>query len=278
MRDIFITHLKKKILNMKCFIILTTLLLCFPVSARIDSIFLTDGVKIEIKKEDECYYLLTAGKEKQQLKCIDDNLESDVIIQDFNFDGYKDIAITNSLGMVNNVFYVFLYEHVNAAFKELRIADSATPKSACGDLYNLVVQLDDLSLVSSCRSGPVWYYDTYRYNDQGEIWLYKTTEYQIQNSEIDTFPLYEHTFNQKGEKLDTVAIDFDGKKILWSVTSEKVFLYSSPEETSKTKAYLIHNDKVEILAQKDDWIKIRFASRKGPLIRWLYLPEAIAKS
>ncbi|MFZ3404835.1 hypothetical protein LCG94_16160, partial [Aeromonas salmonicida] len=132
---------------MKVIIIITTLLLCFSISARAESIFITDGVKIEIKKIGECFYLLTAGKEKQQLKCIDDNLESDVIIQDFNFDGYKDIAITNYLGMVNNVFYVFLYEHVNAAFKELKIADLATPKSACGDLYNLVVQLDDLSLV-----------------------------------------------------------------------------------------------------------------------------------
>lgn len=263
---------------MKYFVIISTLLLCFSVSARTESTFITDGVKIEIKKIGECFYLLTAGKEKQQLKCIDDNLESDVIIQDFNFDGYKDIAITNYLGMVNNIFYVFLYDHVNAAFKELKIADSKTPTSACGDLYNLVVQLDSLSLVSSCRSGPVWYYDTYRYNAQDELWLYKTTEYQIQNSEVDTFPLYEHTFNQRGEKLDTVAIDFDGKKILWPVTSEKVFLYSSPEKISKTKAYLIHNDQVEIIEQKDDWVKIRFASRKGPLVRWLYLPDAIAKS
>lgn len=263
---------------MKFLIIITTLLLCFSISARADSTFIIDGVNIEIKKEGECFYLLTAGKEKQRLKCIDDNLESDIIRQDFNFDGYKDIAITNYLGMVNNIFYVFLYDHVKTAFKEVTIADSKEPTSACEDLYNLSVRLDDLSLVSSCRSGPVWYYDTYRYNAQGELWLYKTTEYQIQNAEIDTFPLYEHTFNQKGEKLDTVAIDFDGKKILWPVTSEKAFLYSSPEKTSKTKAYLIHNDKVEILEQKDDWIKIRFASRKGPLVRWLYLPEAIAKS
>lgn len=261
---------------MKYLILVTTLLLCFSVSARADSIFRNNG--IEIEKEGECYYLLTIGQEKQKIKCIDDNLESDVIILDLNFDGYKDIAITNSLGMVNNVFYVFLYDHVSVAFKELKIANPKTSASACGDLYNLAVKLDDLSLVSSCRSGPVWYYDTYRYNAQGAIWLYKTTEYHIQNSEIDTFPLYEHTFNQKGEKLDTVAIDFDGKRILWPVTSEKVFLYSSPEKTSKTKAYLIHNDKVEILEQKDDWIKIRFVSRKGPLIRWLYLPEAIAKS
>ncbi|WP_323972974.1 XAC2610-related protein [Aeromonas hydrophila] len=263
---------------MKYIVIITSLLLCFSISAETNSSYVIDGLKIEIQKENTCYYLLAIGKEKEKLICVDDELQSDIIIKDFNFDGYKDIAITNYLGMVNNAFYVFLYDHVNTAFKELRIADSKTPTSACGDLYNLTVQLDSLSLVSSCRSGPVWYYDSYRYNAQGELWLYKTTEYQIQNSEIDTFPLYEHTFNQKGEKLDTVAIDFDGKKILWSVTSEKAFLYSSPEKTSKTKAYLIHNDKVEILEQKDDWIQIRFASRKGPLVRWLYLPEAIAKS
>lgn len=263
---------------MKNFVIIATLLLCFSVSAETNSSYVIDGVKIEIQKENDCYYLFDTEKEKEKLICVDDELQSDVIIKDFNFDGYKDIAITNSLGMVNTVFYVFFYDHINAAFKELKTANYKMPASSCGGLYNLAVRSEALSLVSSCRSGPVWYYDTYRYNAQGELWLYKTTEYQIQNSEIDTFPLYEHTFNQKGEKLDTVAIDFDGKKILWPVTSEKAFLYSSPEKTSKTKAYLIHNDKVEILEQKDDWIKIRFASRKGHLVRWLYLPEAIAKS
>ncbi|MCF5841392.1 XAC2610-related protein [Aeromonas veronii] len=263
---------------MKYLVIITALLLCFSVSAKTNSSYMIDRVKIEIQKENDCYYLLATGKEKETLICVDDELQSDIIIKDFNFDGYKDIAISSSLGMVNTVFYVFLYDHINAAFKKLKFADYKMPASACGDLYNLAVRLDDLSLVSSCRSGPVWYYDTYEYNPQGELWLYKTTEYQIQNSEIETFPLYEHTFNNKGDKLDTVAIDFDGKKILWPVTSEKVFLYSSPEKTSKTKAYLIHNDKVEILGQKDDWIKIRFASRKGPLIRWIYLPEAIAKN
>ncbi|MGL4782231.1 MAG: XAC2610-related protein [Aeromonas hydrophila] len=248
---------------MKYLVIITSLLLCFSISAKTNSSYVIDGLKFKIQKENDCYYLLAAGKEKEKLICVDDELQSDIIIKDFNFDGYKDIAITNYLGMVNNIFHVFLYDHMNAVFKEIKIANSKTPL-ACEDLYNLAVRLDYLSLVSSCRSGPVWYYDTYRYNAQGELWLYKTTEYQIQNSEIDTFPFYEHTFNQKGGKLDTVAIDFDGKKILWSVTAEK--------------AYLIHNDKVEIIEQKDDWIKIRFASRKGPLVRWLYLPEAIAKS
>jgi hypothetical protein len=263
---------------MKYLIIITALFLCFSVSAKTNSSYMIDGVKIEIQKENDCYYLLAAGKEKEKLICVDDELQSDIIKKDFNFDGYKDIAITNSLGMVNTVFYVFLYDNINTTFKELKFANYTMPTSACGVLYNLAVRSDELSLVSSCRSGPVWYYDTYQYNSQGELWLYKTTEYQIQKPEIETFPLYEHTFNQKGNKLDTIAIDFDGKKILWPVTSEKVFLYSSPEKTSKTKAYLIHNDKVEILEQKEDWIKIRFTSRKGPLVRWLYLPEAIAKS
>ena len=94
---------------MKLLIIITTLLLCFSISAKADATFIIDGVKIDIKKEGECFYLMTAGKEKQQLKCIDDNLESDIVIQDFNFDGYKDIAITNYLGMV---IMLFMYSYM----------------------------------------------------------------------------------------------------------------------------------------------------------------------
>ncbi|BDC83206.1 XAC2610-related protein [Aeromonas hydrophila] len=136
---------------MKLLIIITTLLLCFSISAKADATFIIDGVKVNIKKEGECFYLMTAGKEKQQLKCIDDNLESDIVIQDFNFDGYKDIVITNYLSMVNNIFHVFLYDHMNATFKELKFADSKTPTSACEDLYNLSVRLDDLSAICILR-------------------------------------------------------------------------------------------------------------------------------
>ncbi|MGL5469520.1 MAG: XAC2610-related protein, partial [Shewanella sp.] len=104
---------------MKYLVIITALLLCFSVSAKTNSSYMISGVKIEIQKENDCYYLLAAGKEKETLICVDDELQSDIIIKDFNFDGYKDIAISSSLGMVNTVFYVFLYDHINAAFKKL---------------------------------------------------------------------------------------------------------------------------------------------------------------
>lgn len=260
---------------MNVFISIILFLFFFPVYAKtLKTLPLVDGKQVSIVKEKECYYWHKDEGNKKPLACVDDELESGFTIKDYNFDGYQDISIYNALGMVNNIYYIFIYDYKSKEFRKIKIANPTKPISACGEFYNLDVQPKTLTLFSTCRSGPVWYYDVYRYNDQGELWLYKTTEYQIQNSEIDTFPLYEITFNQNGEQLDKVAIDFDGKKFIWSIKAEKVFLYFSPEKKSKTKAYLIRNDKVEILAQKDDWIQISYASRKGPLVSWLSLVEA----
>ncbi len=116
-------------------------------------------------------------------------------------------------------FLSFLYAPCETQhLKSQKIADSnisnILPKTIS---TTLLFQLDSLSLVSSCRSGLCMVLRHLPYNAKGEHSSYKTQQqYQIQNSEIDTFSfIAAHLIRRK--KLDTVAIDFDGKKILWPI-------------------------------------------------------------
>ena len=140
---------------MKYLVIITALLLCFSVSAKTNSSYMIDGVKIEIQKENDCYYLLATGKEKETLICVDDELQSDIIIKDFNFDGYKDIAISSSLGMVNTVFYVFLYDHINVAFKKLKFADYKMPPLPVG--ISITLQFEQTLFLWLVLAAPALY-------------------------------------------------------------------------------------------------------------------------
>jgi len=47
-----------------------------------------------------------------------------------------------------------------------------------------------------------------------------------------------------------------------------------PSSASRTRAYLIEGDVCEVLEQQGNWLLIRYASRKGPLQRWVSLDEA----
>ncbi|WP_031520944.1 hypothetical protein [Siccibacter colletis] len=53
---------------------------------------------------------------------------------------------------------------------------------------------------------------------------------------------------------------------------KKTFLYSLPDESSKTKAYLIEGDKIKVIqfSKNDQWINVGYVTSKGaPLIAWI---------
>lgn len=53
---------------------------------------------------------------------------------------------------------------------------------------------------------------------------------------------------------------------------KKTFLYSLPDESSKTKAYLIEGDKIKVIqfSKNNQWINVGYVTSKGaPLIAWI---------
>lgn len=57
-----------------------------------------------------------------------------------------------------------------------------------------------------------------------------------------------------------------------SINVSKSYLYSSPDENSITKAYLVAGDKVKIIqfSQSKKWVEVGYVSPKGkPLVKWV---------
>ncbi|MBX8547853.1 hypothetical protein K5D56_23430 [Pseudomonas cichorii] len=72
------------------------------------------------------------------------------------------------------------------------------------------------------------------------------------------------------------ALMLAGGEITTSVSSEKIFLYSEPSESSKTKGYLISGDEVRILEYKNGFLKISYKMKNGNyLIRWISISSVI---
>lgn len=86
----------------------------------------------------------------------------DYALGDYNFDGHRNVAVTITQGMVNEVYQVYLYDPATRRFTPLRAPSGKARQGSCGDLTNLEAKPAERTLYSSCRSGPVWYSDAYR--------------------------------------------------------------------------------------------------------------------
>lgn len=85
-----------------------------------------------------------------------------VIIADFNFDGYSDLAVLDGIGYngVNMFYRIYLWEKGRLRFREIKTAIS-----------NPVLYKDSSLIISAQRSGPRWYQTLFRVVN-GEVYRY----------------------------------------------------------------------------------------------------------
>jgi hypothetical protein len=184
-----------------------------------------------------------------------------LIIDDFNFDGRMDIAV-NDRGygyMGVNIFQtIYIYDHKTGRFtKALETA-------------NVEVDRHGKQLLSSHKSGPRWDHITYRFKD-GRPFVYK----QAVALGNDLFKVV--VTPSAGMQAQSYILDEtdDGNNVFRpakrKITVKRAVLYSRPQKTAETRAYLIAGDEVEILAvagDLDEWFKIHYQG-KAPLVRWI---------
>ncbi|MDR2238805.1 MAG: hypothetical protein LBE92_22040 [Chryseobacterium sp.] len=91
------------------------------------------------------------------------------IIEDYNFDGYDDVAFSvPDAGMgVYRMFTVYLYDPEVKRFIRLKEPDYS--RSSCTCLCDVTVDKKRKLLETGCRGGASWHKDTYRYDKNGTL-------------------------------------------------------------------------------------------------------------
>ncbi len=254
-------------------LLLPTLALADPASFEPEP-----GQHAQVQQRDERYFLQQPDGSSLELSVPEGNdAEAPSFAnEDYDFDGHPDLAISVPVGMVNSAYHVYLYRPTLRRFEQLQMPSALMERANCSWLSELQSDNEERALYSHCRSGPRWYYDAYRFDESGAPWLYKTLHLN-QGHDPDLpvfFPVFEKTLDPLGRIVASRALDDDQQPQTWAVPNARLYLHERPDGASRTRAYLIEGDVCEVLDQQGNWLLIRYASRKGPLQRWVSLAAA----
>lgn len=247
--------------------------------AELPSLEPQPGLHAQVLQQGERYFMQQPDGSRLELAIPEGNdVEAPSFdVDDYDFDGHPDLAIRVPVGMVNSVYSLYLYRPALRRFELLLMPPTLLDRANCSELSELQPRQDERALYSHCRSGPRWYYDAYRFDDSGTPWLYKTLQVSNdygQNYPYVFFPIFEKTLDPQGKVVASRALDDDDQPLTWTVPTPRLYLHERPDEASRSKAYLIQGDACEVLDQRENWLLIRYASRKGPIERWVSLDEA----
>ncbi|MFS4470840.1 XAC2610-related protein [Chryseobacterium sp. T20] len=98
------------------------------------------------------------------------------IIEDYNFDGYDDIAFSvpdDGMG-VYRMFEIYLYNPQSKRFEKLKEPDFS--RSSCSCLCDVTVEKEKKFLITGCRGGARWHQDVYRFGKNGILEWISTKE------------------------------------------------------------------------------------------------------
>lgn len=197
-----------------------------------------------------------------------DGIKYIALTNDFNFDGAQDLAILESSGYggVNAFYQLFLWDQQTKDFKVF------------GDtVSNPEVDAQQQVLTTSSRSGPMWYTTKYKLG-QGE--LYPAVEWEPIT--VNDGNWQRLTFkNPQGKVIGHKVVNSQdeqsgdaGDNLPFAVATIKVkkaALYDKPNDSAKTKMYLVKKDAVTLLdwqATEGDpytgegWFLVRFEGKK----------------
>lgn len=205
---------------------------------------------------------------------------------DYNFDGYQDLIASTPLGQVNEGNRVYLYVPATGDFQELVWPD--TPEATCGGFWSLSPQPATRTLASSCRSGPMWYSDFYRY-DGARLYLYRS----MSMAGIDAAQLAPFLRLDAPDEADLLVVwsswDAAGERqeqAIWNalepppegvplhgagavVVPARLPLYRTAGEATTTR-YLVKGDHVELMDVAEGRLQVRYHNpTRGPVSGWV---------
>ena len=214
-----------------------------------------ESISAVLKVENGSISLQFSNGQSQDLAVVEDGLfgEMRLEIRDFNFDARPDIAVSQAFGYggVNVFSDVFSYRPESQRYEKLLHGSNVEVRKKQGELK------------TSQKSGPRFYSKHYRFAD-GQPYPYletMTIGYDLEKITLK---------RPNGEVKRSLIALFGAEKdtlnpAILPVQAERAYLYNEPAEESKTKMYVIRDDKVTILdtgGPYDEWFKIRYQGKK----------------
>lgn len=205
--------------------------------------------------------------------------------EDYNFDGYPDLAVSAMLGQVNEAVLVFVFDPAHRRFRALTAP--TRPAVQCEGFFNLTPDKQQRSLTSSCRGGPMWYADVYRYAADGRLYVARTQQ-PIASPEIQTLldpgtddgmPLSVWpSYDARGAKVSSaIGTTLDAPMpVQLRVQVTRLPLYATATATT-TKRYLVRGDQADALDVSADAtrVQVRYRSAgRGDILGWIEVAAA----
>jgi hypothetical protein len=203
----------------------------------------------------------------------------DLLIEDFDFDGFNDVGIPNGIGYGGvNIFYDIQRYNPSKKRLELIVAKDFEVSNPGFDRNNKI-------LSSSARSGPAWYGSAYKFI-AGKPYLHSsdTPVVLLGFAQTDGMIWQTTTYSPTRRVLKTELTEENAKgqsgAVFRSIPMARADLYSAPKDSAKTGRYIIRGDMVRILeVQKPSitpgevqWVKVAYLSQKlGRIVAWLRL-------
>jgi len=243
-------------------------------------------VQAEVQEGGDIAVVLQPSGARQRLPGAPDaDGNADLTAEDVDFDGRPELVARASVGMVNEAVAVYRFDPRRQAL--VALAPATHDHAQCGGLMGLTVDADNRLLSSSCRSGPMWYVDQYRY-DGARLYLYRAERMMMLGDALEAVVFVKQTadsgplavwstFDPAGRVLETAIADGlvspRGTAPLLPVSGQvvpaRLPLYTRPGDTA-TRRYLVKDDRVELLDEQDGWVKLRYANpTRGDVIGWV---------
>lgn len=245
------------------------------------------GVQVTAEAQEDgmlAVLLQPTGKRQRLPGAPDADGNSRLSAEDLDFDGHPELVARAAVGMVNEAVAVYRFD---AGSGELRALKAVTHgHDQCGELMGLTADAAARTLTASCRSGPMWYTDVYRFNGP-QLYLYRGENVLMLGDTLNQALHWKETESQgplavwrtydlAGKVLESAIADGLGAppngplrgQQAW-VLPARLFLFDRPGASS-TKRYLVQGDRVEMLDEQDGWVKLRYRTPKqGAIEGWI---------
>jgi hypothetical protein len=195
----------------------------------------------------------------------------DLLVADFNFDGYLDLMIPQDTGYggVNYFNALYVYDPRARSFAPLNKPLKDDPLWC-----NPVADAQTRTLQTECKSGPVYYGQDFRFV-RGRPVLYS-----------DATPAFLSGFGDRDEALlflitvgKTTTLSeamHSVKPVMRSLITDRADLYTAPRLSAKTGRFIVRGDRVQVLrVANDGWCQVVYQSRRaGRIVAWIQVPDA----